>query len=120
MIKTLEFINSRRPELEIKATFIRQLQEYEQRLNKNGLGPLSFTFNEYSFRGPNGQRPSGIKVSSDLEGEEVILRNTFVNAQTGPMPPRVLLGNSAREQTTLLRWVDEASRAKIPLSKEGP
>jgi protein-tyrosine phosphatase len=29
MIKTLEFLNSRRPELEIKAKFIDQLNEYE-------------------------------------------------------------------------------------------
>jgi hypothetical protein len=49
MIKTLEFLNSRRPELEIKASFIQQLQEFEHRLNQKGLGPLSFTFNEYSF-----------------------------------------------------------------------
>jgi hypothetical protein len=80
MIKTLEFLNSRRPDLEIKAKFIEQLNLYEQRLNAQGLGPLSFTFNEYSFRGNNGKRPAGIKVSNELEGEEVILRNTFVNA----------------------------------------
>lgn len=29
MIKTLEFLNSRRPDLEIRVTFIRQLGEYE-------------------------------------------------------------------------------------------
>jgi protein-tyrosine phosphatase len=50
MIKTLEFLNSRRPELEIKASFIQQLQEYEHRLQQHGLGPLSFTFKEFSFR----------------------------------------------------------------------
>ena len=44
MIKTLEFLNSRRPELEIKAKFIEQLNEYEQRLTSSGNGPLSFTF----------------------------------------------------------------------------
>ena len=81
MIKTLEFLNSRRPELEIKAKFIDQLNEFEQRLTQQGNGPLSFTFNEYSFRGSNGQRTQGIKVSTELEQEEVILRNTFVNAQ---------------------------------------
>jgi hypothetical protein len=54
MMKTLEFLSSRRPDLEIKASFIAQLEEYERRLNKQGLGPLSFTFDEYSFRGPNG------------------------------------------------------------------
>ena len=32
LLKTLEFLNSRRPELEIRATFIKQLSEYENRL----------------------------------------------------------------------------------------
>ena len=81
LIKTLEFLNSRRPELEIKATFITQLQEYEQRLNSAGLGALSTTFNEYSFRDQTGKRVAGIAVSSELESEEAILRNTFVNSQ---------------------------------------
>ena len=80
MIKTLEFLNSRRPDLEIKATFIQQLQDFENRLTAGGIGPLSFTFNEYSFRGANGKRTPGINVSAELEGEEVILRNTFCNA----------------------------------------
>ena len=44
------------------------------------MGPLSFNFNEYSFRESNGKRTPGINVSADLEQEEVILRNTFVNA----------------------------------------
>ena len=87
MIKTLEFLNSRRPDLEIKATFIQQLQEFENRLTANGIGPLSFTFNEYSFRGANGKRTPGINVSVELEAEEVILRNTFVNAQTTQQMP---------------------------------
>lgn len=50
------------------------------------MGPLSFTFNEYSFRDINGNKTAGIKVSAELEQEEAILRNTFINAQTGPFP----------------------------------
>ena len=46
------------------------------------MGPLSFNFNEYSFRESNGKRTPGINVSAELEQEEVILRNTFINAQT--------------------------------------
>jgi hypothetical protein len=29
MLKTLEFLNSRRPDLEIRGTFIQQLQQFE-------------------------------------------------------------------------------------------
>jgi len=32
LLKTLEFLNSRRPDLEIRATFIHQLSAYEARL----------------------------------------------------------------------------------------
>jgi len=81
LIKTLEFLNSRRPDLEIKASFISQLQEYENRLNAVGLGALSTSFNEYSFKDSNGKRVAGITVSNELESEEAILRNTFVNSQ---------------------------------------
>jgi len=33
LLKTLEFLNSRRPDLEIRATFIHQLSAFEQRLH---------------------------------------------------------------------------------------
>lgn len=36
LLKTLEFLNSRRPDLEIRATFIHQLSAYETRLYKSG------------------------------------------------------------------------------------
>ena len=34
LLKTLEFLNSRRPDLEIRATFIKQMSEYESRLKR--------------------------------------------------------------------------------------
>ena len=80
LIKTLEFLNSRRPELEIKATFISQLQEFENRLTQAGQGPLSTNFSEFSFQDQNGRRIQGIQVSSELESEEAILCNTFLNS----------------------------------------
>jgi hypothetical protein len=39
LLKTLEFLNSRRPDLEIRATFIKQLSEYEARLKRRSLAP---------------------------------------------------------------------------------
>ena len=38
LLKTLEFLNSRRPDLEIRVTFIKQLTAYESRLVQRGLG----------------------------------------------------------------------------------
>lgn len=46
MLKTLEFLNSRRPELEMRASFIHQLSTYESRLVKAGLGPKTSKWNE--------------------------------------------------------------------------
>ena len=81
LIKTLEFLNSRRPDLEIKATFISQLQEYEARLGAMGIGSLSSTFQEYSFRDKSGKKVAGVNVTNELESEEAILCNTFMNSQ---------------------------------------
>ena len=45
-----------------------------------GLGALSNSFREYSFRNTEGKRIAGVTVSAELESEEAILRNTFVNS----------------------------------------
>lgn len=39
LLKTLEFLNSRRPDLEIRATFIHQLSAYEARLQSQRDAP---------------------------------------------------------------------------------
>ena len=67
-------MNSRRPDLEIRATFIHQLSAYEQRLQQK--------FNSEKFTSKwdelSEQRPY-------VTTEELILRNTFINAQMGPL-----------------------------------
>ena len=73
LLKTLEFLNSRRPDLEIRATFIHQLSAYESRLVKAGMGPKTSKWTEVA------------EDSCFLESEELLLRNTFLNAQMGPI-----------------------------------
>ena len=68
LLKTLEFLNSRRPDLEIRATFIKQLSQYENRLKARGLGPETSKWDEIS------------EENKFLESEELMLRNTFLNA----------------------------------------
>jgi hypothetical protein len=68
LLKTLEFLNSRRPDLEIRATFIHQLSAYENRLYKVGQGPKTSKWTEISDE------------NQFLESEELLLRNTFLNA----------------------------------------
>ena len=73
LLKTLEFLNSRRPELEIRATFIKQLSDYENRLKYKSIGFKTSKWDEISDE------------NKFLESEELMLRNTFLNAQNGPM-----------------------------------
>lgn len=72
MIKTLEFLNSRRQDLEMRPSFLRQLQMYENKLFKRGLGPKTQRWTEIS------------ENSEPIKNEELILRNTYLNSQQGP------------------------------------
>ncbi|TNV72288.1 hypothetical protein FGO68_gene11213 [Halteria grandinella] len=82
LLKTLEFLNSRRPDLEIRATFIHQLSAYETRLQGQRDAPgITSKWDEISTFDNQGKK-TGAKM---LENEELVLRNTFVNAQMGPL-----------------------------------
>jgi hypothetical protein len=72
LLKTLEFLNSRRPGLEIRVSFIKQLSDYEARLlSKNYKCTKSWQDLQDENR--------------YLESEELLLRNTFFNAKSKPM-----------------------------------
>ena len=103
MIKTLEFLNSRRPDLEIRVTFIRQLGEYEQRLSARNLGPMTVTWTDIAQK------------NSYLESEELLLRNTFLNAKP---KQRVDLNAPPNQTRPMLQWVDFASRGNRKLAVE--
>ena len=66
LLKTLEFLNSRRPDLEIRASFIQQLNMFENYLTRIGLGPRTQDWNEISDK------------SFYIENEELLLTNTFL------------------------------------------
>ena len=46
LLKTLEFLNSRRPDLEIRSTFITQLSNFEKSLINLGIGPKTSSWHE--------------------------------------------------------------------------
>jgi len=75
LYKTLEFLNSRRPDLEVRSSFISQLSQYEKRLTEQGLGPQTGGWNELN-KCPEEEL---------IKCEELILRNTYLNAQMGPL-----------------------------------
>ena len=77
LYKTLEFLNSRRPDLEIRASFVSQLADFEQKLVAQDRGPQTAHWNEVANK--------DIALGNDIfyPDEELILRNTFLNAQLG-------------------------------------
>ena len=111
MLKTLEFVNSRRQDLEMWPSFLRQLQMYENKLLKRGLGPKT-------------QRWTEIWESCDpIKNEELILRNTYLNSQQGPWAEFSKINPNADPQKTinhelnnaLIKWRDNQS---IPFSQQ--
>lgn len=73
LLKTLEFLNSRRPDLEIRASFIQQLNCFENYLMKLSMGPRTHDWNQIT------------ENTFYIENEELLLRNTFLNAKMGPL-----------------------------------
>lgn len=98
LFKTLEFLNSRRPDLEIRAAFINQLSEFERRLWSQGRGPESGDWNELSNK---------INIDEDnlIEWEELLLRNTFLNAQMGPIAI-YKFDDPSFKKGDRLKWID--------------
>lgn len=91
LLKALEFLNSRRPDLEIRATFIHQLSAYEARLANSIKLPVSQKWDELSNKHPT------------FACEELLLRNTFINSQMGPITP---LEASKEPRQRTIKWID--------------
>ena len=72
VLKTLEFLNSRRPGLEIRTSFIHQLSAYESILITKGIGPKTTTWDEVHDKG-------------SVDSEEFLLTNTFLNSKMGKL-----------------------------------
>ena len=107
-MKTLEFINSRRPDLEIRASFIHQLSAYENRLYKRGQGPRTSRWTELSDNN-----------SVIIENEELLLRNTYLNSQMAPLAEifhaHNMIMNQNVEKNFTLVWADVAKNNKDAL-----
>jgi len=112
LMKTLEFLNARRPDLEIRASFIQQLQDFEARLTAQGQGPKSFTWNELSSA-PGKHIVNNLSpgiIPNVLEKEELVLRNTFVNSQMGAIVPHQ---SGLFKKQDRVKWVDEHLKRPI-------
>lgn len=68
LYKTLEFLTSRRSDLEIRTSFYHQLLDLESRV----------------FQGDANVTVNWQEIGEQGDHEEVILRNTFLNARSAP------------------------------------
>lgn len=99
LYKTIEFLNNRRPDLEIRASFIRQLSYYEKRLLQE-TGIKSDAWTELASR-------------PHLENEELILTHTFLNAQMGPFADFSKTESLASlKEGAKLKWIDQRDSHK--------
>mmetsp|Transcript_97446 Transcript_97446/g.275639 ORF Transcript_97446/g.275639 Transcript_97446/m.275639 type:complete len:607 (+) Transcript_97446:73-1893(+) len=101
--KTMEFLSSRRPDLNLKPAFLQQLSGYERRLMSQARGPFSLDWNEADF--------------SRLECEELLLRNTYINSQMGPLAEFHSNDNAVSGKPRKLVWLDNNANDKLRLEK---
>mmetsp|Transcript_7183 Transcript_7183/g.15639 ORF Transcript_7183/g.15639 Transcript_7183/m.15639 type:complete len:637 (-) Transcript_7183:192-2102(-) len=101
--KTMEFLSSRRPDLNLKPSFLQQLSGYERRLMGQSKVPFSLDWNwsDADF--------------SRLENEELLLRNTYINSQMGPLAE--FHANSSNGGVRKLQWLDGCVDDKLRLEK---
>lgn len=98
LAKTMEFLSSRRNDLEIRPSFFYQLTAYEHHLAAQGL--VTATWNEIAER------------TNDFENEELLVRNTFLNAHVGPSA--ALPFGTQDSRVVRLKWIDEL-KGRYPL-----
>lgn len=103
LLKSLEFLNSRRPDLEIRATFIHQLSAYEARLQEQAGCAITSKWDELSNPNPT------------FACEELLLRNTFINSQMGPLPLPGSDQTSKEERRLAIKWIDDGKDDKEKL-----
>ena len=99
LYKTLEYLNYRRSDLEIRASFFHRLNDLETSLSKSGLGSKTSNWNE---TGEN----------SLIDGEEIVSRNTFLNSKNMLLSDIYTNQNFYlnKEAKPKINWIDENSR----------
>ena len=97
--KTMEFLSARRPDVTLKPAFLQQLSAYERRLMANSKDKFSTDWNNLA--------------SLSADSEEIVLRNTYMNSQMGPLAdydPSV-----AKTYKRRLTWTDNEQDDKSKL-----
>jgi len=108
--KTMEFLMARRPDLNLKPSFLQQLSSYERRLKSTKMRLTE----DWNCIPSAGQNP--------LECEELLLRNTYMNSQMANaefFQARMsdMKENSRSTEPPRLVWADGSSDNKSRLEK---
>ena len=96
LFKTLEFINFRRPDMDVRPNFLSQLAHLEQKYAKKGL----ICSSDWDH-------------TEGLTDEELLLRNTYLNAQLGPIAEES--PSTEQEKSNLIKWADNGENVKEKL-----
>ena len=96
-MKAMEFINSRRPNLEIRGSFLQQLMQWQFRRRKQGFPVVTELWD-----------PIVVQKGDQISNDEAILRNTFVNAQ-------LIMNESETDNTLVASIKSEKDTAKVNL-----
>lgn len=111
LYKTLEFLHSRRPDLEIRASFFSQMNKLEAKLSSKG----GIKFNSWD------------ELNDDpvLRDEEIIIRNTYLNSRQLKPSFEEFMGlglkkymNKSPQKKPNINWIDEIFHDKSKLSME--
>ena len=97
LFKTLEFLNFRRPDMEIRPSFLNQLAVLEKKYIKKGM-IIS----------------SDWTATEGLTDQELILRNTYLNAQLGPIIEET--EENLKEKSFMINWADSGEDNKEKLA----
>ncbi|KAM3147524.1 hypothetical protein pb186bvf_000331 [Paramecium bursaria] len=105
LYKTLEFLNSRRPDLEIRASFYHQMTQLEIKLQKRGEGAVSSSWD------PNQES------EMPLDTDEKLMRNTFMNSKQSPpadcwLDRRLFLQFLNEKRTKSITWADQTDACR--------
>lgn len=105
--KSMEFLSSKKNDIDVPPFFINQLSSFETRLTKGGQGPKSSNWNDV-----------GTGQLNDIDNEEVLIRNTYLNGIVTPSIDDLLIfknGQMKRYTGRKIVWSDQTEKRSLIL-----